>query len=96
MLQLTVPQIDQSTIKQNRAVHSFLDKDLIIHFCKSLSRTFSHDCLSTSLSYVYAVGLAEANTVVTMQDNPSYASMEGVKLEPNPCYSTMQETSDYV
>ena len=41
------------------------------------------------------VPLSEVNTVVTMQDNPSYLPMEdGVTLEPNPCYSAMQANTD--
>ena len=96
MLQLKVFQIDQSTIKRKQG-SSFISRQRSnCTFLYILSRTFSHDHLSTSLSYVYAVGLAEEKTVVTMQDNPSYASMEGVKLELNPCYSTMQETSDCI
>ena len=38
----------------------------------------------------------EANTVLAMQNNPSYTPMEDeVTMEPNPCYSAMQATSDY-
>ena len=36
-----------------------------------------------------------ASTDVTMQANTSYNAVEGVTLEPNPCYSAVKATSTY-
>ena len=56
-----------------------------------------YDLLQTLVSWCSTVGIPpEASTAVTMQANPSYIAMEeGVALEPNPCYSTVQANSVY-
>ena len=81
--------------------HNCVDKlQLVNLLCLLiLHLLYMGDFLLISLSYMcptVGISFSEANTVITMQDNPSYTPMEeDVTLEPNPCYSAMQANSDY-